>query len=751
MNTLQLIVAIVYFAFGACLILLAVLIVRDSARLRLNRVTSAMLFLAGLGPIFAALGSVISPYQTGSPLKESYLYNLFYVWELFFPVLLYFSWIFPHDRLAGGRPRWRLLIFVPHLFHIILLVFFSNTDRMLEYLTVSPGGSGILSGILEPVTSLLKWLMIPIGLLLASHKKLFALVNLVYVVLAVLYLYRGLRYVQAARLRKQVQVLIVGIHAAMGLYIFTFIFPKLFALEISETVTSLLTIASLVVGAGSVAWAIIRYQFLDIRLIVRQSLVYTISSSLLVGAYIIAITQLSDALKSFFGQQMPLANIGFIIVALILYQPINNQIDNIITRMFLRDRTDHRNIINRLSLQIINILDRTHLFTLVEETLRGSMLVKEVGFAIYDDAQLAYLYFPTSAGQETKLSNTDPILGAIGQLKAPTFYDRIEIWHRGSPLATVLQVHGVHLVVPLRDQEHLLGFLTLTDKVSGYKFSYEDITLLSTLANQMVVALTNVRLYRESLIKQRLEEEMKLARTIQLDLLPKTPPCGRGFSMIAHNQPSRTVGGDFYDFVPTDQEGGFAMVIADVSGEGMPAALLAAQLQAVLRTEICNCRQVSETIVNVNNIVAGLSSLSGKFATLFYGKYDPRSRVFEYANAGHNYPVLVRADGRHELLEDGGTIIGAFEGNHYDSRAVKLEPDDLLFMYTDGLSEAHSPHDEEFGERRILDYLIANRSTTPAEIRDGLIKQMNEFSAATIPEDDTTMVILKVNGAAAHE
>ena len=179
MNTLQLIVAIVYFAFGAGLILLAVLIIRDSARLRLNRVTSAMLFLAGLGPIFAALGSVISPYQTGSPLKESYLYNLFYVWELFFPVLLYFSWIFPHDRLAGRRPRWRLLIFVPHLFHIILLVFFSNTDRILEYLTVSPGGSGFLSGVLEPVTSLLKWLMIQIGLLLASHKKLLALVILV--------------------------------------------------------------------------------------------------------------------------------------------------------------------------------------------------------------------------------------------------------------------------------------------------------------------------------------------------------------------------------------------------------------------------------------------------------------------------------------------------------------------------------------------------------------------------------------------
>jgi serine phosphatase RsbU (regulator of sigma subunit) len=736
---------VIYFAIGIGLILLAVLIVRDSFRIRLNRVTSAMLFLAGLGPIFAALGTVISPYRAASPLKESFLYNLFYLWELFFPMLLYFSWVFPHDRLAGRRMRWRWLIFVPHIFHVLLLMFFSDTDRVLEWLTIEPGQGGLLSAILEPLASLLTWLMIPIGLILSSHKNFFSLINLFYVILAVTFLFRGIRHVEASRLKKQVRIIILGIHVSLGLYIFTFILPNLFALELSDTLKALLTVAALVVGAGAVGWAIIRYQFLDIRLIVRQSLVYTVSSAILVGLYIIAVTELADILESFLGQRMPIINIGFIIVALILFQPINNQIDNIIKRMFIRDRSDYRNIMNRLSSQIINILDRSQLFKVVEDTLKGNMLVRRVGFAIYDDALQAYLYFSRNNVDGERLSNTDPMLGAIGQLKAPTFYDRIETWHRGSALATILKSEGIQFIVPLDDREHLLGFLALSDKTTGFRFSYEDITLLGTLANQMVVALTNVRLYRESLIKQRLEEEMNLARQIQINLLPERPPHGPGYSVIAHSQPSRTVGGDFYDFIRNDN-GGFSLIIADVSGKGMPAAMLAAQLQAVLRAEIGNRRIVSETVTNVNNIVTNLSSSSGKFATLFYGEYHPEASVFEFSNAGHNFPILVRAGGQCEFLDIGGTIVGAFEKNPYEAHKVKLYEDDLIFFYTDGLSEAQNRNSEEFGEQRIVEYLIDNRDRSPEEIKNGILYKVKEFSQAETPEDDTTVVILKVNG-----
>lgn len=752
MSTQQLIFAVIYFAFGAGLVFLSFLIIRDSVRIRLNRVTSAMIFLAGLGPIFAALGEVISPYQAASPLKESYIYNLFYIWELFFPVLVYFSWIFPFDRLGEKFSKWRLLIFIPHIFHIVLLVFVSDTDKLLDLLTFDSSSDGLIGSIIAPVSEILKLFLIPLELILTSHRKFFALINLAYVILAVVYLYRGMKYVEAPRLKKQVRVIILGIHASLGLYIFTFILPNLFSIEISELWTSLLTILSLVIGAGAIAWAIIRYQFLDIRLIVRQSLVYTVSSAILVGAYVIAITRLSSLIESFIGKEMPIVNIGFIIFALIFFQPINNYIDNIIKRMFIRDRSDYRNIINRLSSKIINILDRDQLISIVEETLRNSMLVQGVTFCIYDDERQAYLYLPRDNDQEgTALSNTDPMLGAIGQLNTPTFYDRLHSWHRGSPLASMLQADAAHLIVPLNDREHLLGFIVLTDKSSGFKFSYEDFTLLSTLANQLVVALSNVRLYRESLVKQRLEEEMNLARQIQINLLPDTPPAGNGFSIVAHSKPSRTVGGDFYDFVKKSPENSIGMVIADVSGKGMPAALLAAQIQATLRSEVGNNRPVCDTIAKVNNIVANLSSSSGKYATLFYGEYHPDTREFEFSNAGHNFPVLIRADGSHEFLETGGTVIGAFEQVQYESLKVKMGPDDLLFLYTDGLSEAMNLKEEEYGEERIIEYLKAHRTRPLDELKSGILHEVDTFTAAKTAEDDTTIVILKVSGDESHE
>jgi sigma-B regulation protein RsbU (phosphoserine phosphatase) len=205
------------------------------------------------------------------------------------------------------------------------------------------------------------------------------------------------------------------------------------------------------------------------------------------------------------------------------------------------------------------------------------------------------------------------------------------------------------------------------------------------------------------------------------------------------------VGGDFYDFMETDPNGGFAMVIADVSGKGMPAALLAAQIQAALRSEVFNHRKVSDTVTNVNNIVANLSSSSGKYATMFYGVFRPEKNEFEYSNAGHNFPILVRADGSHELLVDGGTIIGVFEGTPYEAKKVRLKPEYIIFFYTDGLSEAQNHEQEEYGENRILEYITAHRREPAGAIKDGILEQVSRFSPNLTPEDDTTIVILKMN------
>ena len=142
---------------------------------------------------------------------------------------------------------------------------------------------------------------------------------------------------------------------------------------------------------------------------------------------------------------------------------------------------------------------------------------------------------------------------------------------------------------------------------------------------------------------------------------------------------------------------------------------------------------------------------SEKFATLFYGEFNPHNREFNYANAGHNYPLLVRSDGSFELLSRGGILIGAFPGAIYEKSTVRLEDNDLLFLYTDGLSEAMNGNDEEFGEKRIIDFIIKNRHLGSRQIADGILEDKKAFDPTDPPRDDTTLIVLKAKKGEAGE
>jgi sigma-B regulation protein RsbU (phosphoserine phosphatase) len=267
--------------------------------------------------------------------------------------------------------------------------------------------------------------------------------------------------------------------------------------------------------------------------------------------------------------------------------------------------------------------------------------------------------------------------------------------------------------------------------------------LLSVLSNQMVTALTNARLYVDSLERVRLQEEVSMARQIQLDLLPAEPPRHAHMAISAHSTPSRTVGGDFYDFIET-REGRIGMVIADASGKGMPAALMIAQIQAIMHSEINNGNPVANILTSMNSQMFRSSS-SEKYVTLFYGELDAATGDFHYSNAGHNYPALLRSDGTLELLQTGGAIIGALPDMSYESTRISLKPNDVLFFFTDGLSEAMNEKEEEFTEQRIYDLICEHRKKDPQAIIDSVLEEVRKFDPTYPPRDDTTIVALKMN------
>ncbi len=744
MDIYQIAITAVYFIFGGILLFLAYSIVRDHIGHRANRITGAMLFFAALGPIFLALGTIVKPNVSAeAPFEESLIYNLLYVWELFFPSFLLFSWIFPVDRLSGMRfPKLKYLIFLPHIFHLFLVTVFKDPDKILNLLDVQ-SGEGFASLILKPLSDILKYVVLGFSLLIHSQETLFSLINLIYVALAVYFILRGKGQIANQQLRRQSNVLITGISVAMGLYTAAFLVPEIFSIDFSASLQTGVLIGSLLVGGGAIAWSIVRYQFLDVSVIVRQSLVYTISSGILVGLYILLVGEADRMITSLFGAKTTIVNIAFIVVALMLFQPINVQLDNLIKKLFIKSRTDYRNLMEILSRRLISVFDLEQVRSMIEKTLTSSLFIKRVYFVLFDDRLGEYVLLPSEDfAHRVIINREDLFLGGIGQLETPTFMERLSMYRAGSSLADELERRKAQLILPLKDADHLLGFLALTEKESGYRYNAEDISMLGVISNQLVTVLTNARLYADSLEKQRMEEELNMARQIQLDLLPKNPPRSAHLDIFAYSLPSRTIGGDFYDFIPKD-DGIFGMVIADASGKGMPAALLVAQIQAMIRSEVANNTEIAKILYNINRYVVESTS-SERFVTLFYAEFNPGTGELRYANAGHNYPILAKADGRLQNLDTGGILLGAFPGACYQETSIRLEPDDMLFLYTDGLSEAQDDKETEFGEERIRDFVRQNRDGSSREIVTKILEIVREFDPTDPPRDDTTLIAMKL-------
>jgi sigma-B regulation protein RsbU (phosphoserine phosphatase) len=302
---------------------------------------------------------------------------------------------------------------------------------------------------------------------------------------------------------------------------------------------------------------------------------------------------------------------------------------------------------------------------------------------------------------------------------------------------------GPSLLVPLHWRGELLGALLLGRKVLGTDYTSEDVSLLTALAGQVSVSLQNALLLRDRVAVARFEEELNLARQIQRrSLLSEFPPMPNA-EVHAIYIPSKQVGGDFYDVVPVG-DGTHLMAIADVSGKGVPAALLSAMLQAALRTQAGTGASVSAILRNINSLLYRTTSL-GQFATFFLARIDGDSMQMTFTNAGHNWPVVMRPGGQREFLERGGTILGILESLELEEATVRLEPGDVVVLYTDGISEAADEQNEQFGEERLCECIAAlPAGVTARVVAEHVLEQLREFLDGAEPQDDVTLLVMRV-------
>lgn len=308
-----------------------------------------------------------------------------------------------------------------------------------------------------------------------------------------------------------------------------------------------------------------------------------------------------------------------------------------------------------------------------------------------------------------------------------------------------LEKNGIRLVIALRFQNEKIGVVGVGAPANNEPYGKEQVDFLQSLGNLALLTIQKTLLLEERIEKRRMEEELNLAKTIQQGLLPSPIPKISGFDLDAINISSRQVGGDFFDVIETP-DGGHILAIADVTGKGVPASLLMANLQSMLHALAPIDISLSQATGSINNIIHK-NTPADKFITFFWGKVSVDGSLFEYVNAGHNNPLLFKkGKQKPQELEAGGVILGAMPSMMpYDSASVELESGDVLVCYTDGVTEAMNPEQtEEYEEDRLISCLQNHLHGTAKEIMDAVITDIMNFSDG-VQYDDITMLVLKVS------
>ncbi len=483
----------------------------------------------------------------------------------------------------------------------------------------------------------------------------------------------------------------------------------------------------------SFATAVLKYRLMEIDLVIRKTIVYASLTGVLFLLYAVLVGGVGgvvDRLAPAHGQQA--RAVATAAVALAVF-PLRTRVQKIMDKRFFRTRFVAADALKRVSAAVSGAGS-------TGELLRAG--VEEAQQALQSRMAAAFLYQPDSrvlAAAETlgvpderrrvlRLTLDDAALGAL--LAEPTR----DVSALSGGLAALVRLAEAALVVPITHHGSLKGVLALGSRMSDEGFGEEDRGFLAALASQLGAGLAGAEAGSRT-------RELNEARVIQAGLLPAELPQAPGMELAAQWQPAREVAGDLYDAFRIGDAIGFC--IADVTGKGMPAALLVSSIQATLRGASALGLPPAGLIERVNRTMSSQMA-AGRFVTLFYGAFDPARRELRYVNAGHNCPMLLRADGPLELLDKGGLLVGIFPEAKYEEGRVEMGAGDRLLLYTDGITEAQAPDGELYGEERLEVLLRASSALDATALQARILAAAGEFCAGEW-QDDATLMVLAVS------
>ncbi|HKM91144.1 MAG TPA: SpoIIE family protein phosphatase [Candidatus Acidoferrales bacterium] len=501
----------------------------------------------------------------------------------------------------------------------------------------------------------------------------------------------------------------------------------------------------------SFGYAVVKHRVLEIPVLLKRSARYVFVQRgfivLLFGVAAGMIFFFTRAFSRFIpaGSNAGMAGSAvFGIVLVWVAAPLIRRGTNRIDRAFFRSAYDARMILQDLADKARTVNDRHQLAALLERHIKQALHPKFLaGYLEAGDARLAAEFGPVPP-QLVSLDTAIPLLAELSR--------RGRSWEIPPPkLRAEIDLSGwaplePECLVPILGRENrLIGLLVLGERLSEEPYSSEDARLLDSVASQAGVALESIRLAERIAERMEVERraalEVEIAREVQSKLFPQKMPPLATLEYAGGCVQARVVGGDYYDFLDLGP-GRLAIILADISGKGIAGALLMANLQANVRSQYALALDNLPLLLQSVNRLFCENIPEDRFATLFFADYEDAGRRLRYVNCGHNYPLLLRADGSLERLASTATVLGMFRD--WDCQVVEtvLHPGDILVMYTDGVTEAPNAEGEEFGEKRLLESMRAQKHRSAADLLAGVTAAVQQFSSGA-QADDLTLVVAR--------
>jgi phosphoserine phosphatase RsbU/P len=333
------------------------------------------------------------------------------------------------------------------------------------------------------------------------------------------------------------------------------------------------------------------------------------------------------------------------------------------------------------------------------------------------------------------------LIGWMLTKKEPLIINDLTNDPRFSSLASETEYNSL-MAVPMIHKGKIMGVLSLFNKHGNIEFSKEDLRLLSIIATESSQVLENARLLEEEKKLTHVQEELKIAALIQKNLLPAKIPEIRGYQVSAVNIPAKEIGGDYYDIIPLDEDK-YAFCFGDVSGKGIPAGLLMSNIQATMRSLLLSEKSPEICVRKANKLIHATTTID-KYITFFLGILDVKGNSFVYCNAGHDLPLHLTNFELQEL-EKGGIPLGFLDDFEFTQSRFFFKENDILVIYTDGVTEAMNKDEEEFGLEPLKKIILNNKDNNTQDIQKAVLEQIKNHSKGFEQMDDITLIVLKRN------